>query len=154
MSCILLILTATAHWAHDLRDLPGMTPRCLSWVLNGHSDFSIMGHGSDYSSLMHSLRFIYTRPHLPPSFSAQFCHLSSQLWSSFSQLAMTFDHTEWLDIILKLGDFTWRPLFSRSLMKTFNKTSVSVYPSGTSPLKMNYPSCKTTKKPYSLLPIL
>lgn len=45
-------------------------------------------------------------------------------------------------------------LFSRSLMKIFNKTSVSVYPSGTLLPKINYPSCKTTKKPYSLLPIL
>lgn len=80
MSCILLILLDTAHWACDLRDLPGMTPRYFSWLLGGHSEFSIMKHSSDYSSPMHCLRFFYTGFHLtyemflcsasPPSFSA------------------------------------------------------------------------------------
>lgn len=77
---------------------------------------------------MNCPRFINTRAHLPPSFSAQFCHLSSQLWSSFSQLAMTFNIKEWLHSTLKTGDFTSH---SRSLMKIFRKPVLVPIPQGT-----------------------
>lgn len=69
--------------------------------------------------------------------------LSSEGPPASCQRLLTTQNSLMLSLDLEISLHT---LFSRSLMKMFNKTSVSVYPSGTSLLKMKYPFCKTTKE--------
>ena len=89
--------------------------------------------------------------HLPSMLSFASFLLSSQVPSASWQWHLTTQNTLISFSDLEILLYT---LSSRSLMKIFNKTSVSVHPSGTLLLKINYPSCKTTKKPYSLIPVL
>lgn len=154
MSCILLILLNTAHWACDLRHFQGMTPRYFSWLLDVNSGPSIMRHNSDYSSPMHCCRFFYIDIniwHVTSLLSFASFLLSSKVPSASCQRLLTTRNILMLSLDSEIALHT---LFSRSLMKMFNKISVSVYPSGTSLLKMKYLFCKTTKELYSLLSIL
>lgn len=106
LSCILLILLNTAHWACSLKNLPEMTPRYFSQLLDVILNSESWGTAQITLPQCSALDFFYIRFHLTYYFSAQFRHLPSELWSSFSYLAMTSDHTEQPHITLRLGGFT------------------------------------------------
>lgn len=91
VSCIMLIFTTTAHWCRDLRDLPRMTPRCFSRVLNGHSEFSITGHGSDFLLrwIALDLSTLELISHLPSQLSFATFLLSSEAPSASWQWHLT-----------------------------------------------------------------
>lgn len=110
MSCILLVLTATAYWAHDLRDLTGMTQRCLFWVLSRHSEFSIMRYSSHYSSLVYYLKIIYTEAHLSSLLSFATFLLSPEVLSASWQLAWSHPQTWRFHCILPSPGHWWNYL--------------------------------------------